>query len=71
MDRFLIVRWQLSINLWTRENIRNYTGDPDEANDINYSLEQQEIRKAISKLDIETKEQGGVIDWNYMLNDMM
>ena len=59
------------MDLWTRKNIRNYTGDPDEANDINYSLEQQEIRKAIRKLDIETKEQGGVIDWNYMLNDMM
>ncbi len=59
------------MDLWTRENIRNYTGDPDEPNDINYSLEQQEIRKAIRKLDIETKEQGGVIDWNYMLNDMM
>jgi len=59
------------MDLWTRGNIRNYTGDPDEANDINYSLEQQEIRKAIRKLDIETKEQGGVIDWNYMLNDMM
>jgi len=59
------------MDLWTRENIRNYIGDPDEANDINYSLEQQEIRKAIRKLDIETKEQGGVIDWNYMLNDMM
>ena len=59
------------MDLWTKENIRNYTGDPDEANDINYSLEQQEIRKAIRKLDIETKEQGGVIDWNYMLNDMM
>ena len=59
------------MDLWTRENIRNYTGDPDEANDINYSLEQQEIRKAIRKLDIETKAQGGVIDWNYILNDFM
>ena len=59
------------MDLWTRENIRNYTGDPDEASDSNYSLEHQEIRKAIRKLDIETKEQGGVIDWNYMLNDMM
>ena len=59
------------MDLWTRENIKNYTGDPDEASDINYSLEKQEIRKAIRKLDIETKEQGGVIDSNYMLNDMM
>ena len=50
------------MDLWTRENIRNYTGDPDEASDINYSLEQQEIRKAIRKLDKETKAQGVVID---------
>ncbi len=59
------------MDLWTRKNIRNYTGDPDEASDINYSLEQQEIRKAIRKLDIETKAKGGVIDCNYMLNNMM
>ena len=39
-----------------QKNIQNYTGDPDEANDINYSLEQQERRKAIRKLDIETNE---------------
>ena len=59
------------MDLWTRQNIQNYAGDPDEASDMNYSLEQQEIRKAIRKLDEETKAQGGVIDWNYMLNDMM
>ena len=31
----------------------------------------KEVRKAIRKLDIETKAKGDVIDWNYMLNDMM
>ena len=31
----------------------------------------QKVRKEIRKIDKETKAQGGVIDWNYMLNDMM
>ena len=31
----------------------------------------QEIRKELRKLDKKTKAQGGVVDWNYMLNDMM
>ena len=35
------------MDLWTRENIKNYTGDPDESSDINYSKKQQEIRRAI------------------------
>ena len=59
------------IDLWTRENIKNYTCDPDEENDKKYSKEMQKVRKEIRKLDKETKAQGGVIDWNFMLNDMM
>ena len=31
----------------------------------------QKIRKEIRKLDKETKAQGGVVDWNYILNDFM
>ena len=31
----------------------------------------KKVRKEIGKIDKETKAQGGVIDWNYMLNDMM
>ena len=31
----------------------------------------QEIRKELRKLDQETKKDGGVIDWNHMLNDFM
>ena len=59
------------MDLWTRKNIQNYTSDPDEENDKKYSIEMQKIRNEIRKVDKETKSQGGVIDWNYMLNDMM
>ena len=31
----------------------------------------KKLEKEIRKLDKETKSKGGVIDWNYMLNDMM
>ena len=59
------------MDLWTRENIKNYKGDPDESSDINYSKKQQEIRRAIRTEDERTKKEGGTIYWNYMLNDMM
>ena len=39
------------MNLWTRENIKNYTCDPDEENDKKYSKEMQKVRKEIRKLD--------------------
>ena len=59
------------MDLWTRENIRNYTGDPDVESDKKYSKEMQKFRKEIRKIDIEKKAQGGVIDCNFMLNEMM
>ena len=59
------------MELFNRGNIGNYTSDPYAKNDHKYSKEMQEIRKELRKLDKETKTQGGVIDWNYMLNDMM
>ena len=59
------------MELFTRENIGNYTSDPNAKNDYKYSKEMQEIRKELRKLDQKTKAQGGVVDWNYMLNDMM
>ena len=40
-------------------------------NDHKYSQEMQEIRKKLRKLDQETKKDGGVVDWNLMLNDFM
>ena len=59
------------MELFTRENIGNYTSDPYEKNDYKYSKEMQEIRKEFRKLDKKTKAQGEVVDWNYMLNGMM
>ena len=51
--------------------IQNYAGTPDESSNINYSKKQQKIRLSIKAEEKRTKSQGGVIDWNYMLNDMM
>ena len=59
------------MDLWTKRNIMDYLSNPDESLDKNYSEERQKIRKAIRAEDKKTKKMGGVIDWNYMLNDMM
>ena len=62
---------KLAMKLFTRETIGNYTSDPYAKNDHKYSKEMQEIRKELRKLDQETKKDGGVVDWNRMLNDFM
>ena len=49
----------------------NYISDPHAKNDHKYSKEMQQIRNELRKLDQETKKDGGVVDWNKMLNDMM
>ena len=59
------------MDLWTKRNITDYLSNPEENLDKNYSEERQKIRKAIRAEDEKTKKMGGVIDWNYMLNDMM
>ena len=59
------------MDLWTKRNIMDYLSNPEESLDKNYSDERQKIRKAIRAEDKKTKKMGGVIDWNYMLNDMM
>ena len=59
------------MDLWTKRNIMDYLSKPEESLDKNYSKERQKIRKAIRTEDVKTKKMGGVIDWNYMLNDMM
>ena len=43
------------MDLWTKENIRNYTGDPDVESDKKYSKEMQKVRKEIRKIDKETR----------------
>ena len=62
---------KLAMELFTRETIGNYTSDPYAKNDHKYSKEMQEIRKELRKLDQETKKDGGVVDWNRMLNNFM
>ena len=62
---------QETMELFTRETIGNYTSDPYAMNDHKYSKEMQEVRKELRKLDQETKKDGGVVDWNRMLNDFM
>ena len=57
--------------LFTKENIINYSNAPYAKNDHKYSEEMLEIRKELRKLDQNTKKDGGVIDWNRMLNDFM
>ena len=39
------------MNIQTKENIINYTSDPDEANDKKYPNELQVARKALSEED--------------------
>ena len=59
------------MDLFTKENIINNTNDPDAKNDHKYSEEMLKIRKELRKLDQNTKKDGGVIDWNRILNDFM
>ena len=58
-------------NLWTKRNILNYLRYPDESLDKNYSPLRQKYRKELRRMDEETKKGGGVVDWNYILNDFM
>ena len=59
------------MELFSKENIGNYTSDPYAKNNHKYSEEMQKIRKELRELDQGTKKDGGVVNWNYMLNDMM
>ena len=58
-------------NLWTKRNILDYLRYPEESLDKNYSPIRQKYRKELRRQDEETKIQGGVVDWNYILNDLM
>ena len=54
-------------NLWTKRNIIDYLSHPDESLDKNYSPLRQKYRKELRRMDEETKKDGGVVDWNYIL----
>ena len=58
-------------NLWTKRNILDYLRYPEESLDKNYSPIRQKYRKELRRQDEETKKQGRVVDWNYILNDLM
>ena len=59
------------MELFSRETIFNYTNDYYAKNDYKYSKKMQEIWKESRKSDQETKKDGGVVDWNRMLNDFI
>ena len=58
-------------NLWTKRNILDYLRYPDESLDKNYIPIRQKYRKELRRMDKEIKADGGVVDWNYILNDYM
>ncbi len=58
-------------NLWTKRNILDYLRYPEESLYKNYPPIRQKYRKELRRQDEETKKQGGVVDWNYILNDLM
>ena len=55
------------MEIYTKQNIINYTSDPDEVNDFKYDKKLQEARKALREDDIEAKKDGGTVDWDYLL----
>ena len=54
------------MDIYTKQNIINYTSDPDEANDFKYDKKLQEARKALREDDMEAKKDGGTVDWEYL-----
>ncbi len=56
------------MEIYTKQNIINYTSDPDEVNDFKYDKKLQEARKALREDDMEAKRTGGVVDWDYLLS---
>ena len=58
-------------NLWTERNIMDYLSHLDERLDKKYNPTHQKYREELRRMDLETKAKGGVVDWNYILNDFM
>ena len=56
------------MEIYTKQNIINYTSDPEEANDFKYDKKLQEARKALREDDMEAKRTGGGVDWDYLLS---
>ena len=58
------------MDIGTKDDIINYTSDPDETNDKKYSKELQLARKLLREEDKVAKKDGGTVDWNYLLSRM-
>ena len=56
------------MEIYTKQNIINYTSDPDEANDFKYDRKLQIARKALREDDMEAKRTDGTVDWGYLLS---
>ena len=56
------------LDVYTKINIQDYLRRPEAKFDKEYSKERQVIRQYIRKDDLDTKKDGGVIDWGYLLN---
>ena len=57
-----------TMDIYTKQNIINYTSDPDAANDKKYPKPMQVARKALREDDKEAKRTGGTVDWGYLLS---
>ncbi len=58
------------MDIWTKNNIINYTSDPDKVGDKKYPKELQVARKALREEDQASKKDGGTVDCNYLLTRM-
>ena len=56
------------MEIYTKQNIINYTSDPNEANDFKYDKKLQEARKALREDDKEARRNDGTVDWSYLLS---
>ena len=56
------------MDIYTKQNIFNYTSDPDEKNDKKYPKPMQVARKALREDDMEALITGGTVDWGYLLS---
>ena len=53
------------MDIYTKQNIINYTSDPDEVNDFKYDRKLRIARKALREDDMEAKRTGGTVAVSY------
>ena len=56
------------MEIYNKQNIINYTSNPDEANDFKYVKNLQEALKPLREDDMEARRTGGTVDWGYLLS---